>query len=221
MKLLLTSGGIINTKIKKAFLSLLPNSPQKLRIAMIQTASNIEDGDKSWLVDDLYRVKNLGFEVFDFVDISALSKEEVFKRLTKADVLFFGGGNPFYLYYWIKKIGLDKKIKGLLKKRVYFGVSAGSMVTNSYIALKPKKTSSSYISKNSKQKGLSLVDFSIKPHFLSPYFPERTAEWMKKFAKNFPSTIYALDDNSSILVDGSKMEVVSSGKWEKFEVRNN
>lgn len=216
MKLLLTSNGLSNNSIKKAFLSLLPKSPKKLRIAMIQTASNIEDGDKTWLIDDLYRVKSLGFKTFDFVDISALPKKEAFSRLQKANVLFFGGGNPFYLHYWFRKIGLDKEINKLLVTKVYLGISAGSMITNSYIAFKPKKASLPFVSECTGQKGIGLVDFSIRPHFLSSYFPDRTAEKMKKFARNFPATIYALDDNSAIMVDGNKIEVISEGEWIKI-----
>jgi len=37
-----------------------------------------------------------------------------------------------------------------------------------------------------------------------------------EIAPEMKSPVYALDDNSAVKVDGDKIKVVSTGKWQKF-----
>ena len=114
MKLLLTSGGITNKLMENEILALTKKPASKLHVAFVPTAANPEDGDKRWLIKDLQALVNMGIGTIDVVDISALPRDIWQKRLKKADVLEFGGGNTFHLLYWIKKSGLDEILKNLL-----------------------------------------------------------------------------------------------------------
>jgi len=129
MKFLLTSSGLTNQSITDALLELTEKPVSEVSIAFIPTAANIEAGDKSWLIDDLYNIKKQDFKSIDIVDISALSKEFWQPRIEATDVLFFSGGDTLYLMHWFKKSGLKKLLPALLKTRVYAGISAGSMAT--------------------------------------------------------------------------------------------
>lgn len=209
MKLLLTSNGLSNPTITKAFLSILPAKPEQLRLAFIPTATDMTDDNKSWLVDDLANIKKLNFKLFDIVDISAIPVESAFERLTKADILFFGGGNPFYLMYWLRKTKLDTKLRDLLKTRVYGGISAGSMVVGKRLAIKIKEESKPYIDQNFNDTALNLVNFNIIPHLNSGLLSELDRTEAKE-------DFYALDDNSAILVEDNKIEVISEGNWKHF-----
>src|SRR5687768_16453417 len=122
MKLLLTSGGITNPSIAKAFRDLLAKPFDESKIAFIPTASNAEVGDKSWLINDLKNIQALGFKEIDIVDISALPREVWLPRLEVADVLLFSGGNTFYLMNWIKKSGLKELLPKMLETKVYVGI---------------------------------------------------------------------------------------------------
>jgi peptidase E len=62
VKLLLTSGGFTNHRIVEALKGLTGRPFNKLKLVFIPTASNVEIGGKEWLIDDLYRTKQLGFE---------------------------------------------------------------------------------------------------------------------------------------------------------------
>ena len=97
MKLLLTSVGITNNTIKKALARLCGKKFSECTAIFVPTASNAEAGDKGWLIDNYREFQSLGLKEFDIVDISALSKDDVFTRFKNSDILAFGGGNTFHL----------------------------------------------------------------------------------------------------------------------------
>jgi dipeptidase E len=223
MKLLLTSNGLSNDSIAKAFQDLVGKKPEDTKVAFISTASNVERGSKEWLIDDLYRLKSRGY-IVDIVELTALKPAEIKKILEDSDVIFVGGGNTFYLSSWMQKTGLFKILPGLLKTKVYAGISAGSIITGAnirtasdalanvekfsdedYELLGPKGESSS--------KTLKFVNFVFRPHLGSANFPEVTKEKLAEKAKYFDVPIYALDDNSALKIVDGKIEVVSEGEW--------
>lgn len=212
MKLLLTSAGFTNSTISDSLAELAGKPFDQLSLAFIPTAANMEDEDKQWLIEDLYRCKKLGFESIYVIDIAAIPEECWQLRLRKADVILVGGGDAAYLLEKIRTSGLADQLPKLLDSKVYVGISAGSMVVGPPIA---RELSEELFGKEGT--GLDLVDFLVKPHLNSPYFPERSPEEMKAIFANSPKTVYALDDNSAVMVDGSNTEVVSEGEWYKFD----
>lgn len=218
MKLLLTSEGFTNKSIANAFLELAGKPFDQLKLAYIPTAANTAIGDKGWVIDHMAKVKELGFAFIDIVDISALSKDQWEPRLKAVDVLLFEGGVTVHLMDWIRKSGLEKILPELLKTRIYVGISAGSIVVTPNLSIADSTTLyyEDLIEKNRDEKALGFVDFLFRPHLNSKDFPMVNYEVLTKLAKNTPETIYALDDNSAVKVDGDKIEVVSEGKWEKF-----
>lgn len=219
MKFLLTSSGITNKSIAKALRELVGKKAKDIRIAFIPTAANIandDGGNKIWLIDDLYNLLKQGYRSIDIVDISALPKENWRGRLKAVDVLFFGGGNTFYLRHWLKKSGLWKLLPKLLKTRVYAGISAGSMITTKNLALSQSKKlyygRRDYRSDGGED-GLGFFDFHLRPHLNSPYFPKVRLKVLKKIAKEFHEPIYALDDQSALRIIGGKIEIISEGKY--------
>src|SRR3989344_8364950 len=107
MKFLLTSAGFTNRTISNALLDLTRRPFKKISLAFIPTAANMWDDDKSWLIDDLYNTKKLGFSSIDIVDISALPHAMWEKRLNVVDIIMVGGGNTYDLIYWINKSGFS------------------------------------------------------------------------------------------------------------------
>jgi dipeptidase E len=217
MKLLLTSGGITNASIAAALFELVGKNAEDTTLAFIPTASNVEKGDKWWLIQDLIDLKNLKFKSIDIVDISAIERSLWQSRLEGADVLFFEGGGAFHLMEWINKSGLAEILPELLKTRVYVGVSAGSMIACKDIILRIFQVLyEEDFDRFADMKGLGLVDFDILPHLNSPYFKKIREENIREVIgnmRNMPA-IYVLDDNSALkIIDGKKVEVVSEGKW--------
>ena len=64
---------------------------------------------------------------------------------------------------------------------------------------------------------LGLVDFHIRSHFNSPYFPDVNSKTLKKISHDFDEPIYAIDDNTAIMAKDGNIEIVLEGKWEKFD----
>jgi dipeptidase E len=217
MKLLLTSAGFTNKSISNALLELTSRPFSELKLAFIPTAANVEKGDKGWLIDSLYDCKKLGFLEIDVVDISALAKDIWKPRLENADVLLFGGGNTFHLIYWLEKSGLKEILPGMLKNKVYVGISAGSMVTAKKISLsQSEKLYYEDLDQYENENAMGFVDFQIRPHLNDPYFSKVTVKNLEEMAKEILEPIYAIDDNSAIKVVDDKVEVISEGEWKKF-----
>jgi len=214
MKLLLTSGGITNKSITSALFDLTGKKPEETTVVFIPTASNIETGDKDWLINDLINLKKLNFKAIEITDISAVDEKIWKPTLERADVLFFEGGNTYHLMRWLNKSGLTKILPELLKDKVYVGVSAGSMITNKDLALKLSQIIyEEDMTETEEMKGLNLVDFYFLPHLNSDWFKKMRKENIQKVAKKIDTTIYALDDESALKVVDNKIEVVSEGEW--------
>ncbi len=217
MKLLLTSDGLTNQSISETFLKLIGKNPSKSKVVFIPTASNIIAKDRQWMVDEFLKLKKLGFSYVDMVDIAAIAKEDWEPRFSSADVLLFAGGNPFYLKYWFQKSGLADILLKLIENKVYLGVSASSMIIGPDFLIQPKQQSKKYLEKGKETIGLGIIDYAIMPHYEEGSQDESTEKHLRGFAKKVKFPIYGIDDNSAIVVNGGKREIVSEGKWKKFE----
>lgn len=217
MKLFLTSSGNTNKSIEKALLELLGKPFNKANLTFVPTAANVEKGDKAWLVDDMNNFKKLGFVSFDIIDISAVPKDIWSPSFDSADILVFGGGNVYHLLSWFRKSGLDSMLPDFLKTKVYVGISAGSMVTARNISLSTSGILYYEQTGNLENiRGLGLVDFEIRPHLNSQWFPKVRLDYLDKIAKETPNSFYAIDDNTAIKVIDGKISIISEGEWKKF-----
>ena len=212
MKLLLTSSGITNKSIAGALFSLTEKKPEDTTVVFIPTASNVETGDKDWLINDLLNLKKLNFKSIEITDISAIDEKIWKPSIERADVLFFEGGNTYHLMEWLNKSGLAKMLPEFLKDKVYVGVSAGSMVTNKDLALKLSQiVYGEDLEKDYEMNGLNYVDFYFLPHLNS--HKELKENFIRRILKGMSEKIYALDDNSALKIIDEKIEVISKGKW--------
>ena len=214
MKLLLTSAGISNKSIEKAFFELAGKKAEQISLAFIPTASNVEAGDKWWVIKDLVRLQEMKIKCIDIVDISALDKKQWQPRLEAADVLYFEGGNTYHLIEWVRKSGLEGLLPELLKTRLYVGVSAGSMITNKNLSLRQSQILyEEDFDKKEDMNALGIVDFYFLPHLKHDYFKKVNEENVRKVAKETKEKIYALDDNSALKIIDGNVEVISEGKY--------
>jgi dipeptidase E len=217
MKLLLTSAGITNPSIANALFEMVGKKPEDTSLAFIPTASNVEVGDKDWLITDLINLKNQNFKEITITDISAVPESIWRPQLENADVLFFEGGNTYHLMEWINKSGLINLLPELLKTKVWVGVSAGSMVTNKDLQLKiSQDLYEEDLDKREKMTALGLVDFYFLPHLNSPWFTKLRKENIEKAVEGMTEKIYAMDDNGAVKFVDGKVEVVTEGEYREF-----
>lgn len=227
MKLLLTSNGLFNESIADALQDLVGKQPQDTRVAFIPTAANPDRQSKDWLIRDQYRILERGYEV-DIIELTAIKPESLRMALENVDVIFIGGGNTFYLSYWMQKSGLFDLLPELLKTKVYAGISAGSMIMGQSLVLTSQAINNieAFFDEDydelgpkgeSSGKTLKLVDFIFRPHLNSRHFSLARMDILEEKVKQVDFPVYALDDNSALKVIDGKVEVVSEGEWRLLE----
>jgi dipeptidase E len=232
-KLLLTSQMIHNTSIAGSLSKLLGKPFSEAKIAYIITSHNGATGEKSWFVENINSLYNLGWKTFYMIDVAGkdgLPKESWMAQLEEADVIAMGGGANFYLSYWVEKSGLLEQLPRLLETKVYVGASAGSMLVQPNFStssdalreyshgnwdidlslLGPKGRSST--------RTLQLIDFLIRPHYYSKPSDFINDKLLREVGTHFKLPIYALDDDSAVEIIGDQVSVVSEGKWKHFDI---
>jgi dipeptidase E len=211
MKLLLTSTGITNESIENKFVEMVGKKTREIHLAYISTAINISSvDDKRWAIDNLRRLDDIKIGVIDIVDIAATPKDNWLPKLKRADAIFVEGGNPGYLEEQFIKNNFITLIKNELADKLYVGCSAGSSILGK-ITIKSAPNSG-----YKKLDGFGLVAFSIRPHFYRADRTQFTEEMVSNIAKKYNSDFYAIDDSTAIAIEDSKIEVISEGKWKKF-----
>jgi dipeptidase E len=207
---MLTSSGITNKSLEEALRKLVG---AEIKIAFIPTAANTSGEEKSWLVKNYDECQKLG-KIY-IADISAVDKKIWLPILKKANVIFMGGGDSAHLMKWINRSGLVDELPDLLKERVYVGISAGSHILSKDLAASSNFLYSVDTSKV--QGGLGFVDFYVRPHLNALEFPKVRDEYLKTQVSKLDQDCYAIDDDSAVVVVDGKIEVVSEGKWIKYD----
>src|SRR4051812_33208369 len=219
MKLLLTSAGISNTSIRNALVDLLGKPIAESSALFIPTAIyGIKNGAEiirkvicGTLGDPFCE---LGWKSLGILELSALptiKKELWFTMLQNTDALLVGGGDCQYLCYWMQQSGLAEILPSILRKTVYVGLSAGSMIMTRF-----GTTYGNHTLPPETDKCLGIVDFALHPHLDYEGFPDNSFANLEKLASTIPLASYAIDDNTAIKVVDNNVEVVSEGKWKLF-----
>ena len=231
LKLLLTSNGITNNSIREALVDLLGKPISESNAIFIPTAVYTYPYGSNYAWQFLKANEELGwkgFGVLELTTIPSLPDESWKPQVEKADTIIVGGGNGFYLSYWMQKSGLFKILPTLLTQdTVYVGISVGSMIVTPTLHYKREqyeKTGIYYDDEYNEEappnagsiQTLNLVDFVIRPHLNADYFPAATLKNVEKWASKSEWSLYALDDQSAIKVLDGEVEVISEGKWKLF-----
>ena len=126
-------------------------------------------------------LKKQNFKSIEITDISAVDEKIWKPSLERADVLFFEGGNTYYLMRCLNKSGIKELLPELLKNKVYIGVSAGSMVTSPSLILKlSQEIYEEDMLETEELLGLNFVDFYFLPHLNSKHFRKMRKENIEK-----------------------------------------
>ncbi len=217
MKFLLTSDGLSNASIEKSLFELLGKPVNEVSVVFVPTAASLVADDKSWLVENYNEFLRLRLKSFDIVDIAAVPRENWLARFESADVLCFGGGDEQYLAKVMRESGVAEVLPELLKTRVYMGISAGSMVVGKLLPTELTRELWPEESFVGDETGLDMLDLSILPHLNSDYFAHLRTNLIRSLALKFPTTVYALDDDSALKITDDQIDVVSEGEFLKLE----
>ena len=143
------------------------------KLVFISTAAEVEEGDLKWKEDDKQSLIDSGFDVTEYT-ITGQNKEEVKHFLKDFEIIYFSGGNTFYLLEKIQQSECRDVIIDYIKNgKIYIGSSAGSVVAGPNIY--PLRDLDNYLkAPNLKgHEGFGLVDFVVFPHWGHEFFKEK------------------------------------------------
>lgn len=230
MQLLLTSAGLTNPNIAAGLRDLTGTEPKDTKVAYIPVAADPLSGTKDWLDMHYRRFRQYGYR-YDVVNIAGLTSEMSRRRLEAADVIVNGAGHAHYLSYWMDKSGLFDMLPELLQKRVYVGLSAGSMIMGQSLIvstqalprierLNEEDLAALGPPDRSAARTARLVNFLIRPHLNSPQFPKVTEERLAEAAKLVDWPIYAIEDRTAIQVVDGKVQIINEEGCRIYENRS-
>ena len=219
MKFLLTSAGIKNASIHKALVDLLGKPVAESSALCIPTAIypfSVGPSMAYRFISGLgpSPLTELGWRSLGVLELTALPsiKEEYWiAAVQEADALLVFGGDVLYLCRWMRESGLAELLPSL-RKTVYVGVSAGSMVTAPIFGETYDDPNAPFVI----EKGLGLVDFALLPHLDHEDHPESSTAKVERMAAKVPVPTYGIDDETAIKVVNGVAEVISEGHWKRF-----
>lgn len=227
MKFLLTSGGISNQSILDALVDLLGKPTAEATALIIPTAIypfsvGPQMGWRAIAGQGPNRVVELGWKSMGVLELTALPtirRENWVPVVEKTDALLVWGGDVLYLTYWMRQSGLAEMLPSLGDK-VYVGVSAGSIAVTPYncdAKFDLQFMPDGHEMAEEAERALGLVHFTLYPHLNHPEMPDTTLENIGKWASGIPVPTYAIDDATAIKVVDGKAEVISEGRWHRFD----
>lgn len=209
MKLLLSSAGIRTQELADTLSSLVGKPLDKINVAVINEASAVEPGDKTWFFDEINDLRKYVGGDIDFINLLALNMDEIRDRVVFVDAIYVVGGNPDYLRFVYDKTGFTDLLKNsLLSEKVYVGSSAGSMVLGKRSSTKEYQN---YYGENrtfGTTDYLGIVNFVVKPHFEAQDLPKNHEDILLKASIEEQQLIYAVRDDQAIIVNDDSVSFV-------------
>ncbi len=183
--------------------SLIKEEIDNKKVAFIPTAS-LHEGYTGYVGSARKLFKKLGASVTE-IDISTEAYSTIQAVFEDADVIYFTGGNSFFLMDQLRKTETDELLKKeLANGKLMIGESAGAIIcapTIQYIEQMDEKPEDYSQEDN---EGLDLIDFYVLPHYLTAPFKKITERIMAEFSD---LNICAINNHQAIIVndEGSKV----------------
>ena len=183
--------------------SLIKEAIDNKKVAFIPTAS-LHEGYTGYVGSARKLFKKLGASVTE-IDISTEAYSTIQAVFEDADVIYFTGGNSFFLMDQLRKTETDELLKKeLANGKLMIGESAGAIIcapTIQYIEQMDEKPEDYSQEDN---EGLDLIDFYVLPHYLTAPFKKITERIMAEFSD---LNICAINNHQAIIVndEGSKV----------------
>ncbi|EFH85043.1 Type 1 glutamine amidotransferase-like domain-containing protein [Ktedonobacter racemifer] len=209
-RILLTSKGFATEAIEQAFFRLFPVSPLTQKVAFIPTAAVNLKGKHPFIIEAKNQFIKWGFKTTDVIDIEC----DNVSQLKEYDIIYIGGGNPFYLLEHLRNSGADEVItRKAASGGMIVGVSAGAIVLGPHLEIVQHFTPAlRTITKLENTFALGLFSFLFMPHVdRADVFPGQLSieERLQIFERGFHVKVKRLKDHEALLLRGE--EIVKIG----------
>ncbi len=208
MKLFLSSLAISPSQLS-SFVELTgKEKPSDIRLALIENAADtyVEE-KKGWMYENRDAITSHGFQV-ELIDLKEYTnkKEQLLAELEKADAIWLGGGNTYYLRWILRETGADEMIKRLVSDgKIYGGGSAGAIVggpTLKYFEPVDDPAKAPEVIYD----GLVLTDIAVVPHWDNVKYGEDMAE-IERNLQNAGFKTEHITDDQAVIVNGGNHDI--------------
>lgn len=140
-----------------------------------------------------------------------LSKKEIERKILSADIIYVGGGNTLRMLRIWRKYGVDTLLHKAHRQGIILsGLSAGAICWFRYGSSDSRRfmkngEQSEYLMRVS---ALGLVPLTLSPHHIRE--KKLRESGMQDIMQRTPGVALALDDNSAILIQDDRYEVLKS-----------
>jgi len=199
-KLLLTSSGLDNKKVNDEFLKLLPKQIREIKVLLVFGVKTEEE--MFYVRESKEELVELGILNENILEAN-INNNLNLEKFRDYEIIYFCGGNTYYLLDRIRKTKFDKLIKESVNEgKLYLGVSAGSIIAGENIDI------AGWGSEGDKNEvelkdlsGLEFTNISIFPHYKDELKKE-----VEDFRKMVNSPVEGLHDGEAILIIGDKIK---------------
>ena len=199
--MILTSSLYESMGIVKKFLN---EKTESKKILFIPTATNVDEYKKYiHLTQKVF--EDFGYEVENF-DISVFSEETVKEKISETKIIFFSGGNTFYLLQELKKKNLISYLREKIENGLlYIGESAGSVITAPNIGYADIVDDKALATELNDYTGLNLVDFYVVPHFEEEPFVESSRKVVELYKDKLDLKV--INNKEVVLVENDDFRI--------------
>ncbi|HKR81867.1 MAG TPA: Type 1 glutamine amidotransferase-like domain-containing protein [Candidatus Saccharimonadales bacterium] len=207
MKLFLSSQAISKAQAPE-LIALVGKKAADIKLAVIENAADVEAGPKDWLLRNRQLIESHGFGV-EYIDLQTVAKDLAALRtkLASKDVLWFGGGNVYYLRWLLRDAGVESIVKDLVQSgTVYGGGSAGAIIAGPTLrhfetADDPKAAPELLYD------GLFFTEKVVVPHMDNPKFTAVIQGIENGLRADGYSTV-PLTDAQALVIDGKTEKII-------------
>jgi len=197
MKLLLTSAGLSNDKIKNFFVGQFDRLDDKT--AAFITCKRPE-ASREFIEKNKKDLEDLRIKVQE-IDIT---KDDIYPRYPEFDIYFVCGGNTFYILDRMRATGMERiLIDAADKNKFYVGESAGSMLAGPDIG-------AAKACGDVNDLGLhNLGSFHFTPFLIFPHYTEERKKDVIEFKRfRFQEPVIALTDDQALFVTDTENTLI-------------
>ena len=140
------------------------------------------------------------------MDISAEAYSTIQSALEAADVIYFTGGNSFFLMDQLRRTGTDELLRReLANGKLMIGESARAVICAPSIQYIEQMDEKPEDYSQEDDAGLNLIDFYVLPHYLTAPFKKVTEKIMTEFSD---LNLCPINNHQGIIMDGEGSKII-------------
>ena len=184
--------------------NLIKEEFENKKVTFIPTAS-IHEGYTGYVGSARKLFQKMGSKLTE-LDISKEKYSTIKSTFEETDIIYFTGGNSFYLIDQLRKSEADELLKKeLTKGKLMIGESAGAIICASTISYIEQMDEKPEDYSQVDDKGLNIIDFYVLPHYLTAPFKKVTEKILDDFSD---LNICPINNHQAIIMNDKSSKVI-------------